>query len=454
MDDKPKVKILVVDDRPENLLAMNKLLKPLGAEIHKVDSGEAALSEVLHHHFAVILLDVQMPGMDGFETATLLHSNKQTANIPIIFVTAINKDQAYISKGYQAGAVDYLPKPINPDILLGKVKVFLQLEEQRLELEQVSKELRWISRKNKLLLDNAGEGIVGLDPDGRISFINPTACAMLEGTEENLLGEHISRFLFDTEGEEALENWQASEIREKTMVAGGTFHTSERQLWTFLGNSFAAEYNMAAIVNGRQEVQGCVLLFQDITERKKLENQLLQMAKYDSLTGLANRTLFKEFLGTSLARSERRNKSTAVMYLDLDHFKEINDTLGHDAGDLLLKSVSQRLQECVREGDLVARLGGDEFAIILDDVAEASDAKLIAEKILTSIREPHDLNGEARHVGTSIGIATSEDTGSDAEALLKAADQAMYVAKKCGRDDYRLASELNSEEREQAEQGS
>ncbi len=119
MDDSGKVKILVVDDRPENLLAMDKLLRPLRADVHKVSSGEEALAEVLHHHFAVILLDVQMPGMDGFETATLLHSNKQTASIPIIFVTAINKDQAYISKGYKAGAVDYLSKPINPDIPAG-----------------------------------------------------------------------------------------------------------------------------------------------------------------------------------------------------------------------------------------------------------------------------------------------------------------------------------------------
>ena len=147
MDEGVKAKILVVDDRPENLLAMDKLLKPLGASIHKANSGEEALSEVLSHRFAVILLDVQMPGMDGFEVATLLHSNKQTASIPIIFVTAINKDQAYISKGYQAGAVDYLPKPINPDILIGKVKVFLTLEEQRQELEAVSTELRWISKK-------------------------------------------------------------------------------------------------------------------------------------------------------------------------------------------------------------------------------------------------------------------------------------------------------------------
>ena len=130
------------------------------------------------------------------------------------------------------------------------------------------------------------------------------------------------------------------------------------------------------------------------------------------------------------------------MYLDLDHFKEINDTLGHDAGDMLLQSVSERLQSCVREGDLVARLGGDEFAIVLDDVADPADAKLVAEKILEKVREPHRLGGEDRLVGTSIGIATSDSAGIEADALLKAADEAMYVAKKGGRNDYRLASDL------------
>ena len=441
MGNTTKVKILVVDDRKENLLAMDKLLKPLGAEVHKVDSGEAALSEVLHHQFAVILLDVQMPGMDGFECATLLHSNKQTANIPIIFVTAINKDQAYISKGYKAGAVDYLPKPIVPEILLGKVKVFLQLEEQRLELEEVTKQLRWISRKNKLLLDCASEGIMGLDNDGKISFINPTACALLGGAEESLLGEHISQFLYAPDGDDPMTVWEASELKENCLKNGGTYQVAS-DLWRQSSGSFPAELNAAALVNGKNYVQGAVLVFQDITERKKLEEQLTQMAKYDNLTGLANRALFKEFLHMSLARSERRGKSTGVMYLDLDHFKEINDTLGHDAGDALLVSVANRLQECVRDGDMVARLGGDEFAIVLDDVANPGDAELIAKKILEQFSKPHDLSGELRKVGTSIGIATSSHSGDDPELLIKAADDAMYVAKKSGRNGYRMAHEL------------
>ena len=443
MDESNKVKILVVDDRPENLLAMDRLLKPLGAEVHKVDSGEKALSEVLAHHFAVILLDVQMPGMDGFETATLLHSNKQTANIPIIFVTAINKDHNYVAKGYQSGAVDYLPKPIVPEILLGKVKVFLQLEQQRLELEQVTRELRWISRKNKLLLDCAGEGIVGLDKEGKITFINPVGCELLGGTEAFFLERHIRQFLFaEAEGVAVMDQWLNSEIYRDCLGTGKRLKQS-CDLVNVIQGRFPAEMNIAAIVNARNAVQGAVLIFQDITERKQLEDQLLKMAKYDSLTGLANRTLFHEFLQSSMDRSDRYQKNTAVMFLDLDHFKEINDQLGHEAGDQLLTSVAVRLESCIRKVDMVARLGGDEFAVVLDDVRSQADASIVAQKILTVLTEPHDLGNTARKVGTSIGIAFYPENGNDADSLVKAADEAMYMAKKQGRNDFRFYDNNN-----------
>lgn len=435
-----KVKVLVVDDRPENLLAMDKLLKPLGAEVHKVDSGEKALSLVLSHRFAVILLDVQMPGMDGFETATFLHSNKQTASIPIIFVTAINKDQSYVAKGYESGAVDYLPKPIVPEILLGKVKVFLQLEAQRLELEQISKELRLISQKNKLLLDCAGEGIVGVDDKGNITFINPAACELLGGDETAFQDTHLSQILFAKPPEDDL--WQASEVYQECLLKGGRL-SQATNLNKLNQQSFAAELNIAAIVNRRKVIQGAVLMFQDITERREMEDQLLQMAKYDSLTGLANRTLFREFLKASLERSNRNKQHSAVMFLDLDHFKEINDTLGHEAGDQLLTSVARRLEGCVRKVDIVARLGGDEFAVVLDEMNNQKDARVVAEKILAALAEPHQLAEESRKVGTSIGIAFYPENGPDADALLKAADEAMYVAKREGRNDFRFYSDIS-----------
>ncbi len=206
---------------------------------------------------------------------------------------------------------------------------------------------------------------------------------------------------------------------------------------------FPAEYSLAALVNDKKRVKGAVLVFKDITERKKLEDKLVRMAKYDGLTGLANRTLFREFLGASMARSDRRKRSTAVMFLDLDHFKDINDTLGHDAGDELLISVARRLLSCIRKGDMVARLGGDEFAIILDDVGDPEDARIVAEKILEEMQPPHKFGDDERTVGTSLGIATYPDAGKSPDELIKAADQAMYVVKKEGRNGYRFYSDIS-----------
>ena len=202
------------------------------------------------------------------------------------------------------------------------------------------------------------------------------------------------------------------------------------------------EYSIAPLINDKKQVKGAVFIFKDITTRKELEDKLMRMAKYDSLTGLANRVLFKEFLHASMARSERREKHTAVMFLDLDHFKAINDTLGHDAGDELLIEVAKRLQTCIREGDMVARLGGDEFSVILDDVKQPEDARIVAEKILKVMLQPHRLAGEERNVGTSIGIAAYPDDGDSGEAVIKAADEAMYFVKKEGRNGYKFYADL------------
>lgn len=437
-----QVKILVVDDRRENLIAMDRLLKPLDAEIHKVDSGEKALSEVLNHRFAVILLDVQMPGMDGFETASLLHSNETTANIPIIFVTAINKEHQYVERGYESGAVDYLSKPIVPEILLSKVNVFLRLEKQRLELEQLSHELRQSSRKNKLLLENASEGIMGVDAAGLITFINPTACELFGTEESTLLHQHVSPLFFvDSENGNALIQWQQSDIAQHCLQQGETVKNITELLHADQ-TTFPAELSAAAITNYRNQVEGAVLVFQDITERKRLEDQLRHMAKHDNLTGLANRALFTEFLEAAMDRSERSGKQVGVMFLDLDHFKAINDELGHEAGDLVLIGVAKQLQSCVRKVDLVARLGGDEFAVILDGIHHQDDACKVATKILKTVTQPHDLNGESRSVGTSIGIAMYPDHGSDVDTLTKASDEAMYDAKQSGRNGYRCYSDI------------
>ena len=173
------------------------------------------------------------------------------------------------------------------------------------------------------------------------------------------------------------------------------------------------------------ETLGVISLIRDVTERKAAEQQIEYQAYHDSLTGLANRHLFQEHLSLAVALAQRRLKQVAVLFLDLDHFKVINDSLGHSIGDGLLREVARRLKSVVRDGDTVARVGGDEFTIVLQDVSHPQDAAVIAQKVLRTVAEPMTIDGHRLFVTTSIGITVFPEDGADAETLLKKADTAM-----------------------------
>jgi diguanylate cyclase (GGDEF)-like protein/PAS domain S-box-containing protein len=187
-------------------------------------------------------------------------------------------------------------------------------------------------------------------------------------------------------------------------------------------------------------ITGVIALIRDITARKKAEQQIEYQAYHDALTGLANRRLFNEHLSLALALAARRNCPIAVLFLDLDHFKLVNDTLGHTMGDVLLQEVAKRLKSCVREGDAVARVGGDEFTIVLQDLETRDDAAVVAQKVLRAIAAPIEMTGHRLYVTVSIGITIYPDDGIDAETLLKNADNAMYRAKAEGRNTYQLST--------------
>ena len=326
MSENEKINILIVDDRPENLIALESVLDDPDFNIMKAASGNEALRLVLRSDFALVLLDVQMPEIDGFETAELIRGFERTKHIPIIFVTAISKEEKYVFKGYEAGAVDYLFKPIDTVLLTSKVKVFCQLYRQKKMLE------REITAR--------------------------------KGAEEALAEK-------------------ASEL---------------------------------ALANAKLE----------------------QLAYYDNLTGLANRTLFRDRLRQAIARANRTDQLMGLMFLDLDRFKTINDTLGHYIGDLLLKSVAQRLMTCLRKTDTVARLGGDEFTVILEGIERMESVAAIAQKIHDVMIPAFTLEEHEVFVTTSIGIAIYPGDGDNIEDLMKNADVAMYRAKAQGPNNYQF----------------
>ncbi|RJQ40257.1 MAG: sensor domain-containing diguanylate cyclase [Nitrospiraceae bacterium] len=207
------------------------------------------------------------------------------------------------------------------------------------------------------------------------------------------------------------------------------------------GVAYIAWLNISAIKNNEGNISNYVGVFTDITRRKITEDHLKRVANYDMLTGLPNRVLFNELLSHAVVQAKRDKKKLAVMFLDLDNFKTVNDTYGHDIGDMLLQEVAQRLKECIRQSDTVSRLSGDEFAVILNQIGDISNAVFVAQKILLAHSNLFYPGGFKIKVGVSIGISLYPEDSGDAEALLKNADAAMYLAKNSGKNNYRFFSE-------------
>ena len=417
-------KILLVDDKPENLVVLEKLLKSLQVTTYKTTSGNEALSMMLEHDFALALLDVQMPEMDGYELLETMLLDERTAHIPVIFITANYRDEAHKIKGYKYGAVDYLYKPIQEDLLLGKIKVFIDLYEEKTKHRKAEEQFQSI-------LNAASEGILGLDWNGNIHFANPIAEKLLHYPRNSLVTLNFNQLL---KSDNMNGNSWDNKLIYDTCQKGLVYHSEDTYFVCADGKSFPVEYTATPLSSNTQD--GLVIVFSDVTVRKAFEEQLMSLAMYDHLTKLPNRLFFEKILSQSIARNLRNKSLMAVLFLDLDKFKLVNDTLGHDMGDALLKAFANRLRSCVRQSDTIARLGGDEFAIILDPIARQEDAAPTAEKIITAAQKPYQFGETEVLNSTSIGIAVFPTSGTSAATLVKNADIAMYKAKQSGRNSY------------------
>ncbi|OHC65289.1 MAG: hypothetical protein A2040_08080 [Rhodocyclales bacterium GWA2_65_19] len=721
------VALLLVDDRPENLVALEAVLGNQGLDLVKAASGNDALRHTLKRDFALVLLDVQMPGMDGFETAELMRSNPKTRHLPIIFVTAGMKDIQLQFKGYELGAVDYLIKPFEPHILQSKVRVFCELYRQRRQLEsnqllleakireRVS-ELRESEERFRMLATHAPVGIYQIDTegnclfvnrrwceiaglsaaeaagqgwmrtihpddrdavasiwreaqstngewskdyrflraDGRIIWVNGSAVALhnaqgeisgylgnnleitvrkrgeerqrarsavtgrlaedatlaeilhliAEGAERQAHGMACSILLLDEPGQQlvygaapnlpdrvtsrrvtirdgagatcaepanrgrrhvvddihahsicedclppALAGKQVSCWTEPILAINGdvlgvfAFYWTQpavpdagdvelmheaaqlaglaierkrtenelqiaasvhqavseaiavtdadnriiainpaftqvtgyapheaigqdssllksgrhdlpfyQEMWQALETTgrwqgeiwnrrkSGEEYPEWLSINTIHDVNGKVLrriaMSSDITEKKRTEETIWRQANYDSLTDLPNRRLFRDRLQQEILKAQRAGLFVALLFVDLDRFKEVNDTLGHHSGDLLLIEAARRVGECVRATDTVARLGGDEFTVIMSDLTDTDRVGEVAQAMLLALAAPFALGAEAVYVSASIGITIFPSDADDVDSLLKHADQAMYAAKEQGRNRF------------------
>jgi diguanylate cyclase (GGDEF)-like protein/PAS domain S-box-containing protein len=307
---------------------------------------------------------------------------------------------------------------------------------RQIAASRAERDLRETNQFASEIIENAGEGIVVYDRELRYIVWNHFMEELTGMTAEDVLGRKATE-LFPHIREQQVDQLIERALHGEAVVSAPDVHYyipgSARRGWV------SAVYRPHYDAGGG--IAGVIGLIRDITERKQAEQQIEYQAYHDALTGLANRRLFQEHLSLALALAGRRNGLVAVLFLDLDNFKLINDTLGHTIGDDLLRVVAERVKACVREGDTVARVGGDEFTIVLQDIVKSEDAAVVAQKVLRTIAEPVELNGHRLYVTTSIGITTFPDDGDDAETLLKNADNAMYRAKSEGRNTYQMSTQ-------------
>ena len=285
------------------------------------------------------------------------------------------------------------------------------------------------------IIENAGEGIVVYDREFRYLLWNRFMEDLTGVAAEDVLGKNA----FDVFPH--MREQHVDDLLEHAMSG----HTVASPDLRYYIPSSGREGWISAVYRPHYDARGTIVgvigLVRDITQRKAAEQQIEYQAYHDALTGLANRRLFEEHLTLALALAQRRRRLVGVLFLDIDHFKIVNDSLGHTVGDELLKQVAARLKGVVREGDTVARVGGDEFTIVLQDLQRKDDAAIVAEKVLRTVAQPADVAGHHLYITTSIGITTFPDDGEDAETLIKNADNAMYRAKAEGRNTFHLSTQ-------------
>lgn len=298
-------------------------------------------------------------------------------------------------------------------------------------LKQVKGELEKSQNQLQAVIQNVMDGIVTIDESGKIQGFNPAAEKIFGYTQQEVLGVNITIFM-----PPAKQTEYAAHLKRFLQEKMGEVRSHEILSLRKNGDLFPMELSASEMMLAGQRY--FVGIVRDITERKLAEHKITHLAHYDSLTDLPNRALFVDRLSTSITLALRGRYKVATLFLDLDGFKKVNDTLGHDVGDLLLQGVAQRLTSVVRSSDTVARIGGDEFTFILNNIGSAEHAIEVADKIIAALSTPFDFDGRICKIGGSIGIALYPDDASDSQTLVKQADEAMYLSKQSGKNTRHL----------------
>jgi len=453
--------VLIVEDTAASLKLLSDLLSGAGYAVRQAPNGELALWTAQARAPDLILLDVRMPGLDGFEVCRRLKETPSLCEVPVIFLSAQHDTDDKV-RGFALGAVDFIAKPFQAEEILARTDAHVRLRraqlqlaqeratlEQRVtertaELEQVAGTLArevQIRRANEDLLRLSGQvfeatqdAILITDASCHIVASNPAFTRVTGYAAQEVLGLDITRLYAEATGEAVCEA-----LRQGLHSSG--YWTGEVQTRRKSGDAYPCLLSATVVRGPDGAVINYIGVFLDISERKAEQHLIDFLSYHDALTGLPNRTLVRERFEPMRAQALRESQQVVLMCLDLDRFKNINDSHGQAVGDKALQVVSRFLTSCVREGDIVARQGGDEFQILLQDDALLGRTLALAQTILGGLREELSVSGDRLALTTSIGIAMCPADGESLDDLLRHADTALVRAKEMGRDHYAFFTE-------------
>jgi diguanylate cyclase (GGDEF)-like protein/PAS domain S-box-containing protein len=422
--------------------SLQALLSGKGYDLTRAGGGQEAIEQLRKLEFDLVILDLHMPHVSGHDVMNFMTTTNLRSNI--IVTSGASEIDAAIG-AIRSGAYGYLRKPYASAELFKTVdNAILQCKLQS-ENHNIAMRLERSERMYRSLVDSSPDIIYTLDANGCFTFINNRVYALLGYHRSELIGKHYSVLVHEADMERA--NYVLNEGRMEFVRSRGVELRLKSKRDEYQARIFSIElvltdlgsidgFDVAGVEPEQRKLTGTYCVARDITERKRADEQIAYQAYHDILTDLPNRALFNDRLGLALLQARRNQSLLAVLFIDLDRFKVVNDTFGHGVGDVLLQHVALRLKGCLRRCDTLSRIGGDEFTAILPELSSPQDAALIGEKFVACLREPFTLAGQTVHVSASIGVTLYPGDGKSIEELLRNADVAMYHMKSTGKNGY------------------
>lgn len=422
--------VLLVEDNPGDARLVREMFNekalPDSQLIH-LTSMDAAEGHLRSHPVNIILLDLGLPDAVGLGALQRVHA--AAPSVPLVVLTG-QDDESLAARALQEGAQDYLIK----DQI--ETRGFFRALRYAIERKTMEEALFVEKERAQVTLDCIGDAVACTDVLGNISFLNLVAETMTGWSAEEALGQPMGEVLriIDATTRDPTPN-----PMDAAVAGNRTTHLPPNSILVRRDNTEIAVEDSAAPIHDREGLSsGAVIIFRDVSVARAMALKMVYSAQHDVLTGLPNRAMLSDRVEQAIAAAPRHKHKIAVVFLDLDGFKHINDSLGHTIGDKLLQSIAKRLLKCVRGTDTVSRQGGDEFVVLLSQVVLAEDPAFAARRMLEAVAEAHSIDQHELHVTTSIGVSVYPDDGLDAETLIMNADTAMYHAKETGRQSYQF----------------